>query len=92
MSPIEAGMLQTRSKIAALPTPQIPEAAAKALEELNSPEGSPGNEALRFPLSLGQRQEDVDHTGALCYVFDAIFNIDVVSAFILDASMMHING
>lgn len=58
---------------------QVPAAVTKALQELDSPPDDASNEALRLPVSVGERREDTDHTGAPSYVVDAIFNADVVS-------------
>lgn len=59
---------------------QMPASVSKALQELDSPMDAASNEALRFPVSVGERREDADHTGAPSYVVDAIFNADVVSS------------
>lgn len=56
----------------------MPANVSNALQQLGSTMDSAGNEALRFPLSVGERREDTDHTGAPSYVVDAIFNADVV--------------
>jgi PIH1 N-terminal domain len=57
----------------------MPESVSDALQQLGSTSmDGAANEALRFPLSVGERREDVDHTGAPCYVVDAIFNADIV--------------
>lgn len=61
-----------------LPSPQMPESVSKALDGLQSPLDAASKEALRFPVSVGERREDADHTGAPSYVVDAIFNSDVV--------------
>jgi hypothetical protein len=61
------------------PLLQMPASVSNALQQLGSSMDPAGNEALRFPLSVGERREDADHTGAPSYVVDAIFNADVVS-------------
>lgn len=61
-----------------VPFPQMPASVSNALQQLGSSMDPAGNEALRFPLSVGERREDADHTGAPSYVVDAIFNADVV--------------
>jgi PIH1 N-terminal domain len=60
------------------PLLQMPASVSNALQQLGTSLDPAGNEALRFPLSVGERREDADHTGAPSYVVDAIFNADVV--------------
>lgn len=51
-------------------------AVKEALENVETDNSS--SETLRFPLSLGEQQQDVDNKGEPCTVFDIVYNSDVV--------------
>eukprot|EP00898_Chlorokybus_atmophyticus_P001587 jgi/Chlat1/2429/Chrsp17S02826 len=61
----------------------VPEEVEKAIRELEEGGGEEGGEvvakeSVRFPLSMSEAREDVDHSGEPSVVYDVVFNSDVL--------------